>query len=62
MTLKEFLNKIQELKINITEREVTAHFDFPIHGKLQHYKISSFNKDGSITLRNDDIVRPVGHE
>ena len=59
MTYLELYNKILEQKD--LNREITVSFDFPLIPGINTFKLSSITDKG-LTLRNETVARPLGHE
>lgn len=70
MTIKELQSHLAwamnectsiEEEQTLLKTDITAHFDFPIHGAMVNYKVVSFNKKSGFTLYNPSTERPTGH-
>lgn len=58
-TISDLLAALLALPGNM---QVEAHFDFPLQGVKQNYKVSGVDDDGRIVLYNVMAKRPMGHE
>lgn len=54
--------KSKEEETAFLNTEVKCHFDFPMHGVAENYKVIVFNKKHGLTLYNGGVERPKGHK
>lgn len=49
-------------QVMIKDRPAKARFDFPLHGRAEHFDIERIDPDGTLVLYNPTVNRPLGHD